>query len=121
MPATFSVSEDGSYLIQRVIGQQTLAMQRPIIEELLSQLRTTGLQRALIDAREQRSAPNIPDAYLLWDDLASRFPRTVKFAVVVGWPILGRPFIEDVAVNRWVNIRYFNAYDEALAWLQGSG
>jgi hypothetical protein len=120
MPATFMVSEDSSYVIGRVIGQHTGAMQRPVMDELFSLIVATGVRRALVDAREQQRPISTLEIYDLWEEMAPRIPRGVKFAVVVGWQISGRPFIEDVAVNRGVTIRYFNDMEQALRWLRGA-
>ena len=120
MPASFTVSDDGTYLLERVMGQHSAAMQRPVINELFSMIATTSVTRTLVDARQQHTPIGTMEVYRLWEELAPRVPRGAKFAVVVGWAITGRPFIETVAINRGVNIRYFNDMDEAVAWLIGS-
>lgn len=120
MPASFTVSDDARYLIERPIGHHTAAMQRELVTELLALLTTTGIRRVLVDGREQHTPLDTMEIYALWEEMAPRFPRDAKFAVVVGWHFAGPPFIEHVAINRGVHIRYFTDYDAALAWLQGA-
>jgi hypothetical protein len=94
-------------------------MQRPVATELFSTMATTGILRALVVAPDQDTKMSTMDTYRFWEDMASHVPRGAKLAMVVGWQIAGPPFIENVAINRWINIRYFNAYDDAIAWLRG--
>jgi hypothetical protein len=118
MPASFTVSDDARYLMGRPIGQHTAAMQREVMTELLALITTTGIRRVLIDGREQHTPLGTMEISALWEEMAPRFPRDAKFAVVVGWQFAGPPFIENVAINRGVNIRYFTEYDDAVAWLK---
>ena len=120
MPATFTVSDDGSYLIVQLTEFYTPAMQRPLATDLFSTMATTGILRALVDARGQDMPMSTMETYRFWEEMASRVPRGAKLAMVVGWQIVAPPFIENVAVNRWINIRYFNDMDQALGWLRAS-
>jgi hypothetical protein len=117
MPATIMPSDDGSYLIVRFIGVHSPAMQPPIAAELFSKMTAMGVRRALVDGRDQHARMSTLESHQLWEEMASRVPRGAKLAVVVGWEITGRPFLETVAVNRGVIIRYFNDMDLALEWL----
>lgn len=119
MLASFTLSDDGTYLIERTFGQHTVAIERIVMNELFSRMQATGVRHVLVDAREQHTQLQTMEIYMLWAEMVPRTPHAAKFAVVVGWPITGRPFIEDVAVNRGILIRYFNVYDDALAWLRG--
>jgi hypothetical protein len=117
LPAISSVAADGTYLIHTVIGDHTAAMQRETAPQLFALMHTTGITRALIDARAQQQQLPTLAAVELWDQFAPRIPRGAQFAVLVNWSLKGHPFMETVAVNRGVNVRYFNDYDQALAWL----
>src|SRR5690349_9826751 len=85
VPATFTASSDGTYLVQTIIGEHTLQMQLEVVSELLVQIETTGFTKVLVDARAQQHPPRTLDAYTLWTELAPRVPRGGKFAVIVGW------------------------------------
>ena len=101
MAAAMTLSDDKSYLILRIIGFHTPAMQRPVATELFSTMASTGILRALVDAHDQRTRMSTLESYDIWEDLAPRVPRGARITVVVGWPITGgRPFIENLAVNR---------------------
>jgi hypothetical protein len=118
LPAIFSIAADGAYLIHTVIGDHPAAMQRETAPQLFALMHTTGITRALIDARAQQQRLPAFAAVELWDQFTPRLPRGAQFAVLVNWPLKGHPFMETVAVNRGVNVRYFNDYDQAVAWLQ---
>jgi hypothetical protein len=117
VPATFAVSQDGTYLIETFIGVQTAQMLYATGHELIEYLQTTGIRNVLVDARAQPAPLPTIDAHDLWDALAPRMPVGVKLAVLVTWEMKGYTFGETVAVNRRVNVRNFNEYDQALAWL----
>jgi len=117
MSASITLSDDGNYLILQLIGFHTPAMQRPLATELFSMMATTGIRRALIDGREQHRRMETLEGHQFWEEMAARVPRGAKLAAVVGWQIAGPPFIENVAINRGVTIRYFNDIDQALGWL----
>jgi len=119
MPAEIMASHDGSHLIVQFVGFHTPAQQRPILTELYARMTSVGVRRALEDLRDQHTPMSTMEGYQIWEEMAPRVPRGARLAVVVGWPITGRPFIENVAVNRGVSVRYFNAMDEALQWLRG--
>jgi len=121
VPATFAVSDDGIYLIETFTGDQTAEMFRATADELLKQMRQTGLVKVLVDSRAQQAPLPTIDAYNLWNELAPRMPRRTRMAVLVTWPLLGYTFGETVAVNRGVNVRNFNDYDAAVAWLRSTG
>lgn len=115
MPATFTVSEDGTYLTETFIGNHTAEMFRVIAEELRAQMRQTGIVNVLVDIRAQQAPLPILDAYQLWNDLALRIPVKARLAVLVTWKRTGPTFAETVALNHGVRIRNFDDEGEALA------
>lgn len=119
MPATFTVSDDGTYLIETFIGDHTAEMFRVTAEKLLEQMQQTGILKVLVDARAQRAPLPTLDVYHLWEELAPRMPVGAKLAVLVTWEMKGITFGETLAVNRRVNVRNFTDQDAALAWLRG--
>src|SRR5689334_2367268 len=100
MPATMTESDDKRYLILHFTGFHTPAMQRPVAAALFSRMATTGILRALVDGRVQDTRMSTMDSYQIWEEMAPRVPRGARLAMVVGWRITGRPFIENVGVNR---------------------
>lgn len=92
-------------------------MQREVAPELFALMENSGVRKILVDGRAQLAPMPTLDAYTIWDDFALQVPRGAQFAILVNWPLKDYPFTETVAVNRGVNVRYFNDYDQALAWL----
>jgi len=117
VPAISTVAEDRTHLIHTVIGNHTAAMQREAAPQLFALMHQTGIPKVLIDAWAQQEVLPTLDAIDLWEHFAPRVPRGAQFAVLVNWPLNGHPFTETVAVNRGISVRYFNDYDQALAWL----
>lgn len=118
MPATFIVSDDGTYLIETLIGHHTPEMQRETARELFALMESSGIRKVLVDARAQLAPMATLDAFTIWDDLAPQVPRGAQFAILVNWPLKGPVFAETVAINRGVSVRYFNDEPAAVAWLK---
>lgn len=117
MPAAFIVSDGGSYLIETVIGDHTPQMQREVAGELFALMESSGIRKVLVDGRAQLAPIPTLDAYTIWKDFAPQVPLGARFAVLVAWPLKDPVFAETVAVNRYVNLTYFDDYDQARAWL----
>lgn len=84
------------------------------IEKLMNE---TGVMKVLSDTRKQVSAPSTTGIF----EFGARLPRSVKIAVIVSEE---QPtaedvsFLENVALNRGVNIKTFSSSEDALGWLQ---
>jgi hypothetical protein len=117
VPASFTIAPNDSHLVETVIGHHTVQMQREVARELFAHMRATGITKVLIDARAQQRPLSTLDSVEIWDEHAPLVPRGAKFAILVNWQLNGQPFMETVAINRMVNVRYFNDYDQAVAWL----
>ena len=117
MPVNFTVSDDGSYLIQRVIGHHTAVMQREVVRDLSTQIAQAGVRKVLVDARMQLRPIGLTDGYQIWAELAWHLPWRTTFAVVVRADHQTARFLEIIARIRGHAGRYFDDYNEALAWL----
>src|SRR5689334_19428709 len=93
-------------------------MQRESVAALIALMERTKITRVLLDARTQRAPLARLDAYTIWNEYAPLMPLGSRLAVVVSWDLKGPSFAETVAVNRGVNVRYFNDEDHAQAWLK---
>jgi hypothetical protein len=120
MPATFSISQDRTYIIETFDGEQTPEMQRESVVALIALMERTQITQVLLNARAQRAPLSTIDAYTIWNEYALLIPRGTRLAVIVSWELKSPTFTETVAVNRGVNVRYFNHEDQALEWLKAT-
>lgn len=119
MPATLSISEDSTYMLVTIVGSFTLPLAREMLDDLVRLQAATGVMKVLVDARQQAAPLDMMEAYEVGHVLTQKPLRTLVFAVIIPVPLTEYHFLETVAVNRGVNIRYFDDYDRALAWLRG--
>jgi len=73
----------------------------------------TEIFKVLVDTREVTSFPKTIDIFSV---AASKVPRGIKFAVIVGDAKTPK-FFETVARNRGFFMQNFRTKDEALKWL----
>ena len=121
MTTLTSLSEDGTYILARVVGDQTLDMARQGFTDVAALIATTGVTKVLVDTRQQRVAMSTADAYEAAMLATQPAFANAIFAVVVPGELPLPHFIETVANNRGVRGRYFNDYLQALAWLGVAG
>jgi hypothetical protein len=114
-----SLSEDGTYILAQVVGDQSLAMARQGFTDIAALIATTGVAKILFDTRQQRTPMSTADSYEVAQLATQPAFASAIFAVVVPGSLPLPHFIETVASNRGVRGRYFNDYDLALAWLAG--
>lgn len=83
-------------------------------------LQAQGLNKLLVDTRQQVAMPNTSDIF----DLFSNFPFEFRVALLVsdsqatGDAIA---FVETVAVNRGMEMKIFKDHKKALIWLNKGG
>jgi hypothetical protein len=117
VPTTVSISDDSTYLLATITGTFSLSLARELLENVARMHVATGATKVLIDARQQAAPLDMIEAYEIGNALTQKPLRAITFAVVIPVPLTEYHFLETVAVNRGVNVRYFDDYDGALAWL----
>ncbi len=76
-----------------------------------------GTTRVFIDASKQSSMPSPVSLFQFGNDMAAHV-RDMRFAVYfLPGMVRDLAFLEDVAVNRGVQVKRFEAADAALQWL----
>jgi hypothetical protein len=119
MPTTLSISGDATYILATITGMFTLPLARALLDDLVRLVASTQATKVLVDARQQAAPLDMMEAYEIGNALTQKPLRAITFAVVIPVPLTEYHFLETVAVNRGVNVRYFDDYDQALAWLIG--
>jgi hypothetical protein len=103
-------------IIVEIVGEFNGATAQRTVINVASYMQATKVRKILFDARYQAAPLSIVDGYEAAIQVAERLSGA-RVAVVIPVPVRERPFIEVVAVNHGANMRYFDDYDQALAWL----
>ena len=120
METTFSISDDQTYLIARTNQSNTPAMGRRLFSDIAAMIATTGLTTVLLDARAQTTPFPALAAHAAGSKIAQVVPLGARIAVLVSDALELHRLVETVAVNRGASMRFFNDYDQAVAWLRGA-
>jgi hypothetical protein len=115
MPVFAHLSDDGTYIVVDITGGLTTSLAQWALPEVVSLIQTTHIDKLLIDARERSLEFSYIDRYEIGELMAIEPAfRQVYFAVVV------RDALAEASLGRQrgADIRYFNDYSQAVAWLQ---
>ena len=126
MGMELSLEEKEGYLYARVLGRFSLDEANRTALDLFEHLSRCAVGRVLVDCRELEGsvtvleqfshakffAMNLDESSLRGVDKGTRF----AYVVTGAFEDLDR-FAETVAVNRSVNVRTFNNYEQALDWI----
>ena len=111
--------EDGNYVRLTLGSVLTKKDHEEFRAKALAALADTGWSKVLIDTRQADPEMSIFDDYKFTSDHQSHLPPELRTAIVYHVDEAKRyQFIEDVALNRGVNIRTFTDETQALTWLQ---
>lgn len=114
----FRVSQDGTYIVARTIGEHTAASALADTQTLVELFKTTGIMKVLIDGRAQKHVLSTLPAFHFAESLEPLGLSRYQFAVVVEADLKEAWFAETTLINRGIRARFFNDYDQALAWLK---
>jgi hypothetical protein len=119
MTYSITISENGKYIICKVIGAMTAEIAKEFSKEIDSLSRAKNIKRFLNDMRE---APNRSSAvqnykYTYKDMSDLGFQRDVHSAILADPADTSHDFIETLAKNAGYNVRVFHDEDAAIAWL----
>ena len=114
------LSEEGDYVRIILLNQLTRTEHEDFRAKALSAIDETGWDKVLIDATSASPKMSFTDDYDFTRELQSHLPINLNTAIVHCAHEAERyQFIEDVAINRGVNLRTFTNESEALNWLLG--
>ena len=83
------------------------------LKEVLQISEETGIYRVLVDVRKQEKLANTLDLY----DFGAGLPKHIAFAVLCELHLADHRFIENVAMNRGIQVKDFNMEEDAISWL----
>jgi len=110
--------EDGKYVRITLMSVLTMEEHEEFRAKALTALTDTGWTKVLIDATQASPEMSILKDYEFTSSHMSHLPPNLSTAIVYRTNEAKRyQFIEDVALNRGVEIRTFKDESQALAWL----
>jgi hypothetical protein len=118
MPETVTVNEELGIVEIRSFGKVTREDLARTVDQVERVRREIGTDRVLVDLRGQESLPGTLDLFAFGAEV---LPRTLRVAGLVcadQATIDDLRFGESVARNRGAELRLFDSFDEALAWLR---
>ena len=116
MPETVRVSNELGIIEVRSFDDVSLADVDNSLMEIEGIRKETGVDKVLVDAREQISMPGMADVF----QIASSLPNSLRIAFLLSE---GQSTEEDIrfvatlAANGGVAVQAFSFKDEALQWL----
>ena len=117
---TNTVSSDGKYIIQKIVGDLTAGLALQFNHETHTLGRRLGIKRYLVDATECFNTDSMVDNYdfaykdMPFDPGIARFARV---AVLVAPEDNSHNFVETVARNAGIDVTLFRDRDEAIRQL----
>lgn len=119
MSYTIAISENGSYIICRVIGPMTVEIAQEFAREMDNLSHAKNIKRFLTDVRE---APNVSSVnqnykYANQDMKGLKLQRGVRSAILVDPADTTHDFVETAVMNAGYNVRVFRDERAAIAWL----
>lgn len=120
MEYSIQVSDDGHYIVLKVLGaiNRQSAMQQNVEAHALG--KQLGINRFLVDVTESRNTDSIGDSYeFAYTDMKETEGIDIfaRVATLVSPEDHSHDFIETVAQNSGLNVRIFRDRKEALEFL----
>ena len=118
------IEDRGTYVCVCFFGDWLKGEGESILDEIFSAIVASGHTKALVDYRKAGAMQS--DSWMDFDEAshASELPNVARyrFAVLFRADELDRfRFWETVALNRWIDMRFFSDEAEALQWLVSPG
>jgi len=116
-PITVRYSDDQRILMCHETRLLTHAELDQLLRAISSLIRPGNVTAVLLDARAQRKPFSLSAAYNYGMAFVRLPTLSLKFAIVVVATMECRAFLELVARNRGVQLRYFTDVEQAQSWL----
>ena len=118
MPENLTISDRGEYVLTEFSGTFSVDEGKRCIDAMTAAARDTHRPKALFDCREMTGPLPIGARFAVAEYAAITRGVISKIAMVAREDVvLPDNFVENVAVNRGVNLRIFTDYDAAERWL----
>lgn len=113
-PGRVELDTENRLMRVRYGPEANIADWKQSLNEVLRLSEETGINRVLVDVREQKQLANTSELF----NFGSQLPRHIAFAVLCELHLEEHRFIENVATNRGMTVKDFDSEPSALAWLR---
>jgi len=119
MSYTITLSDDGRYIVCRVVGQVKVEIAREFAKEMDRWSRSLNVKRFLTDVREAPNASSTFENYeFAYKDLEELgVQRDARAAILVAPDDRTHDFVEMVVQNAGYGVKIFHDEESAVAWL----
>jgi len=113
-----SIVDKGPYLLVEFFGEFSAAAGKQCVDSMVAACEQHGRARVLLDCRRMTGNMPITARFEVAEYGASKRDRLRRFALLGREDmVLPDNFVENVAVNRGMNMKIFTDFDQAEAWL----
>ena len=117
MAEEVQISPCGMYILVRSSGHPSLDELKQTLSGIVKLNRDHKLNKVLVDSRSRSGQPSVFDIFKGAEFLAETLGSEVRVAVLVDKIEYDHKFFENVAVNRFASVAFFQNEDLALQWL----
>jgi hypothetical protein len=118
MQEVLSISDRGTFILVDFFGEFNVEAGKQCVDRMTEACQEYGRSRVLLDCRKMTGEMPIFSRFQVAEYGASKRYTIAQMALVVRPEIvLPDNFVENVAVNRGMNMKLFTDIDKAEAWL----
>ena len=118
MEQNLTITDCGDYILTDFFGTFSIEEGKRCIDAMAAAAREHGRAKVLLDCRKIKGSLPIGERFEVAEYAATTREVIAKIALVSRADIvLPDNFVENVAVNRGVNLRIFIDFDAAVRWL----
>ena len=119
-PETLTITASGTYLLIEFAGEFNVAAGKNVVDTMAAACAQYRRSRVLLDCRRMTGAMPVLDRFEVAEYGASKRGQIGRMALLNREDVLlPDNFVENVAVNRGMDMKIFTDFDEAEAWLTG--
>jgi hypothetical protein len=120
-PEPLSIIDKGSYLLVEFFGEFSVNAGKQCVDRMVEACEKHRRSRVLLDCRRMTGKLGVFDRFEVTEYGASKRDQLMRFALLNRKDVvLPDNFVENVAVNRGMNMKVFTDFDEAEHWLTRS-
>jgi hypothetical protein len=117
-PDTMSISDKGSYLLIEFFGEFSVETGKRCVDQMMEACLEHHRSRVLLDCRRMTGSMSVISRFQVAEYGAFSLDFLARFALVNRDDVLlPDKFVENVAINRGMDLKIFTDFDAAEQWL----
>jgi hypothetical protein len=120
-PELLSITDKRSYLLVEFFGEFSVEAGKQCVDRMAEACEEQGRSKVLFDCRRISGNMPVMDRFEVVEYGATKLLKLIQLALLNREDVvLPDNFVENVAVNRGMNMKIFTDFDEAELWLSKS-